>query len=194
MDEPYATEARAALEAAALGREARLCYGGLTRDDYGRALAHVIVREETGSTLWLNGRMVRQGAARVRTWPDNARRAVWLLAFEQEARQARRGLWAMDHWRVRRPDDLEGAPNFSIIEGGVTSVARIPGDGMAHLSPHGIRFDIGERLGAGPDITASDQLRLRGRIDTRDRAPKLRIITQLSAGRAGVDGRFRSRG
>src|SRR5690606_18531133 len=108
-DEPFAAEARVLLEAAALGRAARLWYGGLTRDDYGRALAHVIARDEIGGDLWLNGLMVRQGAARVRTWPDNSRRATPLLAFEEEARTARRGLWALDHWRVRELDDLAAA-------------------------------------------------------------------------------------
>src|SRR5690606_19861717 len=118
-DEPYAGEARALLESAALGRAARLWYGGLNGDDYGRALAHVIARDETGGDLWLNGLMVRQGAARVRTWPDNSRRATPLLAFEEEARTARRGLWALDHWRVRGLDDLAAAPSFSLVEGQV---------------------------------------------------------------------------
>ena len=55
------------LKAAALGRQARLWYGGLSRDDYERALAHVIARDEAGAEVWLNGLVVRQGAARVRT-------------------------------------------------------------------------------------------------------------------------------
>jgi micrococcal nuclease len=174
-DEPYAEEASATLKAAALGREARLWYGGLSRDDYGRALAHVIARDEVGGDLWLNGLMVRQGAARVRTWPDNARRAAQLLAFEREARDAKRGLWALDHWRVRGLDDLEAPPNFAIVEGGVSGVTFIPGDGVAHLSSGGIRFQIGERLAEGPVIEAGSRLRLRGRIDTRDGGPKIRV-------------------
>lgn len=76
-DEPFALEARQALAAATLGRQARPWYGGLSRDSYERALA---------PDVWLNGYMVRQGAARVRTWPDNSRRARRLLALETEAR------------------------------------------------------------------------------------------------------------
>ncbi len=174
-DEPYAPEARAMLGAAALGREARLWYGGLTRDDYGRALAHVIARDETGGDLWINGLMVREGAARVRTWPDNARRAVRLLAFEEEARQAKRGLWALDHWRVRGLDDLAAAPNFAVVEGGVANVTSIPGDGIAHLFSGGIKFEVGERLEKGLGVEAGSRLRLRGRIDARDGAPKIRV-------------------
>lgn len=175
QDEPYAKEARGVLEAAALGREARLWYGGLTRDDYGRALAHVLARDEVGGNLWLNGLMVRQGAARVRTWPDNARRAARLLALEQEARGEKRGLWALDHWRVRGLDDLEAAPTFSLVEGRLASLASTPGDGMAHLLPEGIKFDVGERLGGGPAFEAGARLRLRGRIDTRDESPRIRV-------------------
>jgi endonuclease YncB( thermonuclease family) len=174
-DEPYAPEARAMLEAAALGREARLWYGGLTRDDYGRALAHVIARDEIGGDLWLNGMMVRGGAARVRTWPDNARRAARLLAFEDEARNAKRGLWALDHWRVRGLDDLQAPPNFTLVEGNVRGLEIVPGDGVAHLLPDGIKFDIGERLGGGFHVESARRLRVRGRIDLRSGAPKIRV-------------------
>src|SRR6185436_9883371 len=105
-DEPFAEDARGMLNSASLGRAARLWYGGLSRDSYQRALAHVIASDETGADVWLNGMMARQGGARVRTFPDNSRRARRLLALEDEARKARRGLWAMDHWRIRALDDL----------------------------------------------------------------------------------------
>jgi endonuclease YncB( thermonuclease family) len=175
-DEPFAREARAQLEAAALGREARLWYGGLSRDGYGRALAHVIARDETGGDIWLNGLMVRQGAARVRTWPDNARRAARLLTFEEEARQAKRGLWTYDHWRIRPLDDLDGAPAFAIVEGAVSEIASIPGDAIAHLAPSGIKLEIGERLAeSAPKLDVGTRLRLRGRFDTRITPPTIRI-------------------
>jgi micrococcal nuclease len=177
-DEPYAPEAREALEAAALGRQARLWYGGLSRDSYERALAHVIASDETGAEVWLNGYMVRQGAARVRTWPDNSRRARRLLAFEAEARTAKRGLWALDHWRIRSFDDLSDAPNFVIVEGKLESVVETPGEGAAHLAPSGIRLDLGEKLGPRDialDVSIGAVARIRGRIDTRSGEPQIRI-------------------
>jgi hypothetical protein len=159
-----------------LGREARLWYGGLTRDDYGRALAHIIAHDETGADVWLNGLMIRQGAARVRTWPDNARRAARLLAFEEEARAAKRGLWSLDHWRIRKPGDLAGAPAFAIIEGVLEEIGRIPGDAIAHLSPSGIKLEVGERLtDSAPALSTGSRLRLRGRPDTRTTPPTIRI-------------------
>lgn len=166
--EPGADEARVVLERAALGRHARLWYGGLSRDRYERAIAHVIARDEVGADVWLNGLAVRQGAARVRTYPDNATRARRLLAFEDEARAARRGLWAEDHWRVRGLDDLVGAPNFAVVEGVVAALGTRPGDGDAHLAHGGIGFEVGERLGvADVDVRVGATLRVRGRIDMR---------------------------
>lgn len=179
-DEPFAIEARDALTRAALGRSARLWYGGLSRDGYERAIAHVIARDEVGGDLWLNGYVARQGLGRVRSYPDNSIRARKLLAMEAEARAARRGLWSDPHWRIRTLDDLEAAPNFAIVEGEVAELGDIPGDTEAHLTPQGIRLDLGERLGK-PDLhfTTGTRLRLRGRIDTRPvakgGAPLIRI-------------------
>ncbi len=176
VGEPWAEEARSVLAAAAVGRQAQLWYGGLSRDGYARALAHVIARDEVGSEVWLNGMLVRQGAGRVRTYTDNARRARRLLALEAEARAAKRGLWAEAHWRVRGLDDLEDAPNFVIVEGEIARVGAMVGDGEAWLSPNGIRFEVGERLGAGDvALAVGARVRVRGRIDRRDGEPKIRV-------------------
>jgi endonuclease YncB( thermonuclease family) len=175
-DEPGTAAARSVLERGGLGRQARLWYGGLSRDRYERAIAHVIASDEVGSDVWLNGFAVRQGGARVRTYPDNAKRARRLLALEQEARAAKRGLWAEDHWRVRALDDLDGAPYFAIVEGAVASVGTRAGDGDAVLTRDGIRFDVGERLGAADvDLRAGAKVRVRGRIDTRGEMPLIRV-------------------
>jgi len=176
QDEPGATAAREVMQRACVGRAAQLWYGGLTRDRYERAIAHVIARDEVGGEVWLNGLAVRQGAARVRTYPDNAKRARRLLALEQEAREAKRGLWAEDYWRVRRTNDISGAPNFAIVEGVVSGVGARAGDGEAHLVGGSIRFDVGERLGAADvDVRAGARIRVRGRIDARRDAPLIRV-------------------
>jgi endonuclease YncB( thermonuclease family) len=175
-DEPGAEAARDVIARAGVGREAQLWYGGLSRDRYERAIAHVIARDETGGEVWLNGVAARQGAARVRTYPDNAKRARRLLALEAEARGDRRGLWADDFWRVRALDDLAGAPYFAVVEGMVAAMGERPGDGDAHLTPGGIRFDVGERLGAADvDVRTGARVRLRGRIDTRGETPLIRV-------------------
>lgn len=174
--EPGADLARTVLERGSVGREARLWYGGLSRDRYQRAIAHVIAKDEVGGEVWLNGLAVRQGAARVRTWPDNAKRARKLLALEAEARDAKRGLWAEDYWRVRAVDDLGGAPYFAIVQGVVVGLGERAGDGDAVLTAAGIRLDVGERLGvADVDVRAGAKVRVRGRIDTRGEQPVIRV-------------------
>jgi endonuclease YncB( thermonuclease family) len=174
----YAKEAREALEAASVGRIAQLFYGGLSRDRYQRALAHVIASNETGSDVWLNGYMVRQGAARVRTYPDNARRVRQLLKLESEARKAKRGLWALDDYRIRAPADLAGAPSYSIVEGALISVQKIAGDGYAALTGAGVQLSAGDRLGqpdAALKLEPGKPVRVRGRIETTDGASTIRI-------------------
>lgn len=176
QEEPGTATSRAIMERASVGREARLWYGGLSRDRYQRAIAHVIAKDEVGADVWLNGVAARQGAARVRTYPDNAKRARRLLALEQEARAAKLGLWAEDYWRVRALDDLGDAPYFAIVEGVVSGMGERPGDGDAVLTAGGIRMDVGERLGvADIDMRTGAKVRVRGRIDMRGEAPLIRV-------------------
>jgi endonuclease YncB( thermonuclease family) len=174
----YAKEARQALEAASVGRIAQLFYGGLSRDRYQRALAHVIASNETGSDVWLNGYMVRQGAARVRTYPDNARRVRQLLKLEEEARVARRGLWVLDDYRVRRTTDLADAPAYAIVEGALLGVQAVAGDGRATLMPAGVQLSAGDRLGepdAAVKLETGKPVRVRGRIETADGSSTIRL-------------------
>ena len=41
----------------------------------------------------VNAELVRQGHARVATWPPDAKYQELLLSLEREARDAKRGLW-----------------------------------------------------------------------------------------------------
>ena len=114
--DPHAAESARILEDLTLGRQVQLYYPGLTRDRYDRALAHVMTRDGAGPALWLNEEMVRQGAAWVRLYPDTAARGQDLLEIEQEARTARRGLWATSRYAVHPASELpEGASGFWIV-------------------------------------------------------------------------------
>jgi endonuclease YncB( thermonuclease family) len=174
--QPFAQEARAILVSAAMGRSAKLFYGGLQRDSYGRAIAHVIASEETGADIWLNGYLARQGAARIRTYPDNSRRARKLLALEAEARVAKRGLWSLEHWRIRHPGDLASPPNFLILEAQGLALEGEGAEASAIITSAGARLAGLAQLGRA-DITLREgaTVRLRGRLDTRDSEPKLRL-------------------
>ena len=174
----YGEDAKRALEDVALGRDCRLYYGGLTRDRYDRALAHVIVADELGGGVWANGYMIRQGGARVRTWPDNAARAAELLAFEREARSLGRGLWAYPDYAPRRPDQMaELAGGFALIEGRAEEVEESGfEDGDAVAAGEGFRLRLGARLirhGRASLLKAGDGVRIRGRVLTRDGPPRI---------------------
>ncbi|MBY9065804.1 thermonuclease family protein [Hyphomonas sp. WL0036] len=116
--DPGFEDSKRALEDMALGREVELRYGGLTRDRYDRALAHVMTIDTLGPKLWLNAEMVKRGVARVRVYPDTAIANAPLLPMEADARAAKAGLWARRAWAItdatRLPDTFEG---FQIVEG-----------------------------------------------------------------------------
>lgn len=147
---PYAQQARAALTELAMGRPARLGYGGLRRapprrgkaDDAapatettpneGTALAQVFVQSEGGRWIWLQQAMLARGAAWARPRKDNLARAGELQAAEDRARAAEQGLWALRDYRVRNlamimreelPDERCGRGPFRLVEGVVRDVA-----------------------------------------------------------------------
>ena len=107
--EPHAESARDMLETLSLGRDVQLYYPGLTRDRYDRAIAHVLTRDGRGPPVWLNQVLLRQGAARVRLYPDTDAGADALFAAETEARLARRGLWALSVYQPKPVAALDPA-------------------------------------------------------------------------------------
>lgn len=110
--------AKRLLEDMALGREAELRYGGLTRDLYDRAPAHVVTTDALGPRLWLNAEMVRKGGARVRAYPDTAAANGPLLELKTKARTETRGLWEDGVWIIHDAAALPAdAERFQLVEG-----------------------------------------------------------------------------
>lgn len=91
-------------------------------DRHGRLRAQV--RDDAGG--WLQGDLVRSGLALVAPAADVPPAVLAdLLALEQEARAARRGLWADDRlgpWPARRVAATRG--RFVLVQGRVLDVAR----------------------------------------------------------------------
>jgi endonuclease YncB( thermonuclease family) len=114
-----APETDEALRDWAVGREAELLYGGARRDAYGRTLAQVRLTE---GRVWVQGRLLDAGLARVRTWSDNRALAGEMLRREARARVAGRGAWAGEGWRVLTADEAERARGFALVEGRVRRV------------------------------------------------------------------------
>ena len=119
---PLAAEAKTALARLTAGRMLRLFHGGGRADRYGRVIAHV--RAGGGPGIWLQGRLLSLGLARVRTYADNAALAKQMLAAEALARRARKGIWALPFYRVRHHRRLRGLlDTFQLVEGRVLRVA-----------------------------------------------------------------------
>ena len=118
---PGAQASREALDALARGRAVDLLWGGARDDGAGAELAQVRL---SGARTWLEAALLDRGAVRVRTWTDDRALAGDLLAHEARARTARRGLWALNEYDVRLPDELGwNDAGLQIVEGRVARVA-----------------------------------------------------------------------
>jgi len=129
-----ASEARSEMEKAlsdlTLGKKVALRLGERKRDRYGRLLAQITVARDD-ETIWLQERLIAEGMARVISFPENRLCTVELLAKEEDARQAQKGLWKTGFFAIRSADgeDLLSrlAQSYEIVEGEVRSVADIKG-------------------------------------------------------------------
>lgn len=116
-DQPHAAEARAELARRAQGRRVQLLSDGAPPDAQGRTVAHVRVRDGD----WLEGALLSTGSARVRLSHGDRALASDMLSLEALARARRRGLWALDAYRVQLPSELQPwVTGLQIVEGRIT--------------------------------------------------------------------------
>lgn len=77
---------------------------------------------------WVQGELVSEGLARVRTWPDHRECAKALLTREAAARTAKRGIWADGAFAIRTPETSgDGGSAYRLVEGRIANVADIRG-------------------------------------------------------------------
>ena len=101
----------------------------LTRDEklgrttrLGQTLAQIERRKDN---LWIEGYLVANGLARVRTTPSNPEMAKQLLILEETAREKKIGLWADPAYAVLTTDQaLDKKNSFQIVEGKIFSIAQ----------------------------------------------------------------------
>jgi endonuclease YncB( thermonuclease family) len=118
--QPIAQRARAELIRLLDGQTFRLALAEAAYDRYGRLVAHL----ERSDGLWLQGALLEQGLAQVQTRPGEAARAAEMLALEQAARAAGRGLWAEPAFMPQDAGALrDGTGRFRIVRGRVLRVA-----------------------------------------------------------------------
>jgi micrococcal nuclease len=167
---------RALLERLAAGRRLDLAFNARSSDRYGRVLAHAATADGT----WLQGEMLRAGLARVATSAETRAGAAEMLALEDEARRARRGLWAHAGWRVREAATLSArdADSFLIVRGTVQSVANVKGrtylnfgddwrsDFTVAIAPAALK--LCRSAGLDPAALAGKSLRVRGWVKSQN--------------------------
>lgn len=123
--EPFFAEAREALAELAVGRRAELSAppGLPERDRWGATAARVTLPEAEGVSL--NRELVARGLARVRAEQEEDAEARALLALEDAARQAGRGIWSSPYFAVRPAEavTLAAQGSFQIVEGVVVDAA-----------------------------------------------------------------------
>ena len=128
---PLGEESKAALVKLTKGKTLQLYYGGERRDRYDRALAQTYTLNVKGEReLWLQEEMVRLGMARVYTWPDTHQDSEKLYMVEIKARDAKRGIWDEDYYRIRSPEPnglVQDVDSYQIVQGVITSTADVRG-------------------------------------------------------------------
>ena len=129
---PLAEEAKAAVVALCLDRDATLGYVGQKIDRHGRLLAHLTCAPGT----WVQGTMLTRGLARVYTFADNRARAAEMLALEAQARAAHRGIWSLPFYAVREARDTRlPTGSFQLVAGTVLDAAVVHGRAYLNFGP-----------------------------------------------------------
>ncbi|WP_247892315.1 thermonuclease family protein [Azospirillum sp. Sh1] len=174
---PLADAATRTLSDLALGRRV-LLHGPAPVDRHGRLLAH-LVREDG---LWLQSALLVRGMARVRTRPDARAYAAEMLAGEDSARTAGRGLWRSRVYAVRDAADADelarDRDSFQLLEGLVLAVSKGGGetwldfgaDWRSDVTVHIGRAAMREVTRAGIDPLSYEgrRVRVRGWITLRN--------------------------
>jgi micrococcal nuclease len=184
---PLAPEAKAALEALALGKTVRLGYGGERVDRYERLLAHVFVAGPQGE-VWAQREMVAAGLARVYSFPDNRACLDVLFAAEGKARLGGLGIWRDPYYSVRAAEaagDLATrAGHYELVEGRILLADAGSGrvylnfgrfwkqDFTAVIEAPALRLFKGD--GIDPQVLEGALVRIRGWVDDRD-GPRIEI-------------------
>jgi len=119
-----ADAARAVLESLVGGSTVALAPAAPAPDRYGRILAHVADAEGR----WVQAELITRGLARVAAFANDGADLAPLLALEETARQAGRGLWALQEFRaIDVHEAARRIDSFQLVEGRVLAVERRSG-------------------------------------------------------------------
>lgn len=121
IDWPMADLAKQELETVALGKNAKLKYGGRKTDRHNRILAHLFIDNINGEEIWLQEYMLKTGLARTYSFKDNRSCISQLLAAETSARNGRINIWGHDYYQIIDATNLKQLAKkhgtYQVIEG-----------------------------------------------------------------------------
>lgn len=193
-DQPFALEARDALRRLLTEHHNRiqLRFDTVRQDRYGRLLAHLYLPDGGSVERWL----LHQGLATAFIVPPNVANLACYREAEQEARRARRGLWALPRYQVRDSRELEDdARGFHIIRGRIGRIGEgrrniwlnLPGRVALRIERDDLGFFPGLDVSGlqGRTVEARGWLQWRkGKLRMRIRHPAaLTILDEDAAGR-----------
>jgi hypothetical protein len=134
LDGPLTSRALDAVRAMATAEAVTFTAMPPRQDRYGR------LRMQAFGHSWLQLALLEQGLARVQISPDREECAPDLYEAETRARAKGAGLWALERYHVRTPEQLKGAAgSFQLVEGLVNTVGRT--DGRSFID-FGARFSV----------------------------------------------------
>lgn len=110
VNQPYYFEAKQKLANLVANKEVELEKDVSETDKYGRLLCYVYI-----DAIFVNAELVKQGYARVFTYPPDVKYAQLFVNLEREARIKNRGLWGQDSQPAPPPQPHAPAPTGQLI-------------------------------------------------------------------------------
>jgi hypothetical protein len=145
------------------------------------------LRVQAFGATWLQAELLRRGLARVQIAPDRQECAADLYKAEKDAREARRGLWALPAFAPRNADKvpLSDAGSFQIVEGKVVNAASHDGRVFLDFSADyrsGFSAIIApedhkafRKMNPRPEELAGHTIRLRGMVEEFGGRPEIAL-------------------
>ena len=123
-----AEAARTKLDMLTVGNSVEIAEQSRWRDRYGRRSVHMFVRAR-GERLWLQAQLVAAGQARVNPEQLTTACANILLALEDTARRAKKGLWENAAYNIRSASKhralMRYRSTYQLVEGTVRDVTTV---------------------------------------------------------------------
>ena len=118
--QPLAQESRFTLMRMVINQKVKLVTSKQKYDRKKRLVAQVYL----GDGTWVQGQMLEAGMAMVYGFSDSREMLPQMLAAEEKARVAKRGIWALPYYRVLQAEEAgEGMDRYRLVEGVVRQVS-----------------------------------------------------------------------